>query len=167
MDDDADAADLAHDDVPPPAYRPAARAPEPQFDPRGHADVEPEAAYVAHKPAPSGKPTPEALARLRAAIQKDAPRPAAAAPRAEAAPQPEAPAARPRFGINSLINKMTGHSDDGHAAPQAERRQPPMSGGGALYRPAQQPARMAEDDGIVDPEQERIEIPAFLRRQAN
>ena len=55
---------------------------------------------------------------------------------------------------------MTGHAEDS----PAERRQPPMSG--ALYRPAAV-APAQRDDGIVDPEQERIEIPAFLRRQAN
>jgi len=58
---------------------------------------------------------------------------------------------------------MTGHAEEAPA--QAERRQPPMS-----TTPAHRPAAMppaAADDGIVDPEQERIEIPAFLRRQAN
>jgi cell division protein FtsZ len=62
-----------------------------------------------------------------------------------------------------LINRMTGSSDDGPAP--VERRQPPMAAA-----PAPAPAQMqrrAADDGVVDPEQERIEIPAFLRRQAN
>ncbi|NKX43865.1 cell division protein FtsZ [Roseicyclus persicicus] len=157
---DAEEDGLAEDDVPPPAYRPAPRAPEPRLDPRMLAASEPDVGYVAPKPAPAGKPTPEALARLRAAIQKDAPR-GAAPVRPE--PQPEAHA-KSRFGINSLINRMTGHAEE---AP-GERRQPQMSG--ALHRtaPAQAPAPHAhEEDGIVDPEQERIEIPAFLRRQAN
>jgi len=36
------------------------------------------------------------------------------------------------------------------------------------HAPAPAPMqRRAPDDGVVDPEQERIEIPAFLRRQAN
>ena len=54
---------------------------------------------------------------------------------------------------------MTGSADDGPAP--VERRQPTM---GAAPAPVQQ---SAADDGIVDPDQERIEIPAFLRRQAN
>jgi cell division protein FtsZ len=155
--------DYAEDEVPPPAYRPTPRPAEPQIDPRSYAAAEPEADYVAPKPVPAGKPTPEALARLRAAIQKDAPRQSAApAPRAE--PQGDH---KPRFGINSLINRMTGHGDEpqGHAAAPSERRQPPMSGA-AMHRPSAAP-RMDDDDGVVDPEQERIDIPAFLRRQAN
>ena len=65
---------------------------------------------------------------------------------------------RPRFGINSLINRMTGHGQDGTPAPAA-RQQPQVQTGHAA--PASQPV------ADVDPEQERIEIPAFLRRQAN
>jgi len=156
--------ELDEDEVPPPAYRPApATAETPRYDPRaaaGH-DAD-EAAFVVPKPAPAGKPTPEALARLRAAIQKDAPR-ATAPAAAPADDHPSDAQHRSRFGLNSLINRMTGHAEEAPA--QAERRQPPMS-----TTPAHRPAAMppaAADDGIVDPEQERIEIPAFLRRQAN
>jgi cell division protein FtsZ len=148
--------DMADDAVPPPAYRPAAQT-APRVDPRAVANAQPE--FVAPRPPVAGKPTPEALARLRAAIQKDAPR--TAAPEA----QPEA-AHRARLGgIGSLINRMTGHTEEA-APPAAERRQPPMSGGHAPRAAAPAPHR-AVDDGVVDPDQERIEIPAFLRRQAN
>ena len=145
------------DDVPPPAYRPAAQT-APRVDPRAMAAVQPE--FVAPRPPAAGKPTPEALARLRAAIQKDAPR-TAATPEAH----PEAPHRARLGGIGSLINRMTGHAEEA-AAPAAERRQPTMSGGHAPRAAAPAPHR-AVDDGIVDPDQERIEIPAFLRRQAN
>ncbi len=146
--------------------------PEPAYVPRAavsaksnvYAAAEPEMAeYVAPKPAATGSPSPEALARLRAAIQKDgprepaAPKPQQAAMRRPAVPVEEPHGHKPRFGINNLINRMTGHGEDGPAP--AERRQPPVSGGHAMHR--------APDDGHVDPEQERIEIPAFLRRQAN
>ncbi len=155
--------DMGHDDdlldehdVPAPAYQPTARAPEPaRFEPVRQEPAE--TGYVAPKPNPAGKPTPEALARLRAAIQKEVPRPAAPA----ADPQGDAHH-KSRFGINSLINRMTGHAEEGHAQP--ERRQPPMSSQAA---PAAHHRPASVDDGIVDPEQERIEIPAFLRRQAN
>ncbi|AVO36710.1 cell division protein FtsZ [Pukyongiella litopenaei] len=60
---------------------------------------------------------------------------------------------RQRFGINSLINRMTGHAAD----TPAERAQPPMRGGDAT----------APDQVRGDADQDRIEIPAFLRRQAN
>jgi cell division protein FtsZ len=63
-----------------------------------------------------------------------------------------AAAAKPRFGIGSLINRMAGHAEA--AAPAAApgaRMQPPVT---------------AYDDD-PDSDQDRIEIPAFLRRQAN
>jgi cell division protein FtsZ len=60
---------------------------------------------------------------------------------------------RPKgFRLNSLISRMTGH---GEAHESEVREQSPTS----LH------AAPAEDR--VDPEMERIEIPAFLRRQAN
>ena len=156
--DEAEDEYVDDDAVPPPAYRPAAAtAPRPEM--RVQSAAEPEADYVAPKPAAAGKPTPEALARLRAAIQKEGPR--AAAP-AQPEQQPETAHHRGRLGIGSLINRMTGHTEEAQAP--AERRQPPMSGGQPHRAPA---PRAAADDGIVDPEQERIEIPAFLRRQAN
>ncbi len=141
------AEDLFEDDVvPAPAYRPAAEAaPGPKSVQRSApAD---EADYVAPRSA-GGSPSPETLARLRAAIAKDGP--------AQQAVESEADeAGKTRFGINSLINRMTGHGEE--AAPsQPARRQPPM-----------QQSRPVQAEEPVDPEQERIEIPAFLRRQAN
>jgi cell division protein FtsZ len=101
-----------------------------------------------------GTPSPEALARLEAAVrrapQRD-PRETAEPTRRAPAPEPEKSA---RFAINSLINRMTGHTEA--AAPRpgpSARRQPPVVGG--------------TQDEELSPEQERIEIPAFLRRQAN
>ncbi|ABD55667.1 cell division protein FtsZ [Jannaschia sp. CCS1] len=169
--DEPAAEDLVEEDaVPAPAYQPPAPvavepAPAPQPAPVP-ATAEAQQGYVAPKPAAAGSPTPEALARLRAAIQRDVPRaPQAAAP--AVAPQPkgglmaEQPQQKRGFGINSLINRMTGSSEDG-AAP-VERRQPTM----AAPAPAPMPHHHAADDGVMDPDQERIEIPAFLRRQAN
>jgi cell division protein FtsZ len=68
------------------------------------------------------------------------------------APAPQA-AEKPRFGINSLINRMTGHAEAAALAPT--QRQMPAA-------PQHQPY-----DDEQDPDQDRIEIPAFLRRQAN
>ncbi|MFO1175707.1 MAG: cell division protein FtsZ [Paracoccaceae bacterium] len=141
------------DELPPPAYRPQ---PPVQTSARDF-HVEEEATFVAPRPRAPGTPSPEALARLQAAVSRA---PQAGQPRmAQPAPQPAAqPAAdRPRFGINSLINRMTG----GHPAPQqAERAAPAVRA---------QPRLSAEyeEDSAADPDQERIEIPAFLRRQAN
>ena len=130
------------EDLPPPAYRPAPQAPAAR-----DLHVEDEAAaFVAPRPRAAGAPSPEALARLQAAVAKQP-----AAPVRPVAPAP-APQAEKRFGINSLINRMTGHAEEPRAP--APRQQPTFS---ASY----------EDEAAQDPEQERIEIPAFLRRQAN
>ena len=126
---------LFEDDLPPPAYQPSAARPA--------------------RPAP-GTPSPEALARLDAAVRKQ---PVRAYDESEAAPQPArqpAAAAVPeekRFGINSLIGRMTGHSEE--PARAQERTQPRLTARGPV----------GEDE--LSPEEERIEIPAFLRRQAN
>lgn len=112
--------------------------------------------YVAPRPRSAGAPSPETLARLRAAVAKqpEAPRSVTRAPEPvqQHAPQP-APQQepRPRFGIGSLISRMAGSGNDQGA--QAARVQPPIQS----YD--DEPAQRASDD--------RIEIPAFLRRQAN
>ena len=138
------------DDVPPPAYRP--QEAQPAHKARAAAPAGPEddpTSFVAPRARGIGQPSPEALARLQAAASKSAPRaPAAAAPQARAAAAPKA-AERPRFGIGSLINRMSGNSEP--AAPA--RQQPPVSG--------------YDDEAELSADDERIEIPAFLRRQAN
>jgi cell division protein FtsZ len=130
------------DDLPPPAYRPRAEArPEPRSESR------PEAFVAPARPA-AGTPTPEALARLRNAVNRAPTAPSAPAPAPRTA-EPE----RSRFGLNSLINKMTGHQGDTPAAAPT-RAQPQVSAA-------------PREEAAPDPEQERIDIPAFLRRQAN
>jgi len=151
----------ATDELPPPVYRPqpepAARQPV-SAAMKQHEDA---AAFVAPRPRAAGTPSPEALARLQAAVSKS---PAQSTQRTQAqAPRPATPAAvpmakpsaeRPRFGIGSLINRMSG----GNAEPGPERSQAPR----------QQPTMSAyEDEQDMSPEQERNDIPAFLRRQAN
>ena len=125
----------ADDGLPPPAYRPEAEQPAPAASAR---------------PVP-GTPTPEALARLErvtgrraGSLQNHVPGEARyGANRPPATPEV---AERPRFGINTLINRMSG------AAPgETARHQPPVS----------------RAEPAFDEDQERIEIPAFLRRQAN
>ena len=63
---------------------------------------------------------------------------------------------RSRFGINSLINRMTGSggADGQRPAARPARQQPPV-----------QSQQVTQDD--YEEEDEQIEIPAFLRRQAN
>jgi len=140
----------ADDHLPPPAYKPQVAAFEPT--------PEPEAFVAPRAPAP-GTPSPEALARLRAAAQKAAPNRAPQQQAAEPAPQS---AEKPRFGINSLINRMTGINDASADEQRPVRQQPLVQG-----RSAATPAPAPKPAEAVDPDQERIEIPAFLRRQAN
>ncbi len=148
-------------------------APEPQIAARSFADVQavretvPEAPAVvpqptqpelpvahqsveapegAAEPRQPGDPTPEALARLQAAVNR-VPETQAPAPRPT---RPQAVEEGSRFAINSLIHRMTGqgHRDERDAAP---RQSPPLT---------------AAENGQND-ERDRHEIPAFLRRQAN
>jgi len=105
----------------------------------------------------AGQPSPEALARLQAAVNRPGsaaarpgrPTPVAAAP-AAAAPAAAA-ASKPRFGIGSLINRMAGSAEP--ADRPIARPQPRITG--------------YDEDPDMTADQERIEIPAFLRRQAN
>ena len=148
---------MLDDDLPPPVYRaqqPAA-APRPA-PPSVDADA---ASFVAPRPRSPGTPSPEALARLQAAVSRapmPASRPAAQPQVQRAAPpvQKPADAPRPRFGIGSLINRMAG----GNSEPAPERAQ--------MGR-AQPPVTSYDDEPELSADQERIEIPAFLRRQAN
>ena len=159
FDTPAAAQEAAEGDLPPPAYRPQAPA---QQAPRDLYVEEDAGVFVAPRPRTPGTPSPEALARLKAAVS-NAPaggqRPMMQPMTASRTPQPAAAHDKPRFGINSLINRMTGHAAE---APAASAPQP-----GPASRPAAPQHAVYEDEPESDPEQDRIEIPAFLRRQAN
>ncbi|WP_322893773.1 MULTISPECIES: cell division protein FtsZ [unclassified Yoonia] len=121
--------------------------PRPAYTPRPEPTLSDASSFVAPRAPTPGTPSPEALARLQAAVNR-MPKPEEQ-PRQTARP---AEAEKPRFGINSLINRMTGA--------QAEA-------------PAHQPARAQpqvtalREEPEAEGDQDRIEIPAFLRRQAN
>jgi cell division protein FtsZ len=86
------------------------------------------------------------MARLQAAVSR-APVQQTARAMAPAAPKV---AERPRFGIGSLISRMSG---GGAEAAQPQRAQPPVTS--------------YDDEAEPASDQDRMEIPAFLRRQAN
>ncbi|WP_085786403.1 cell division protein FtsZ [Ketogulonicigenium robustum] len=121
----------------PPMYTP--RASQPQMTQPVAPAQQPDPRYVApQRPASSAA---EALQRLSSAVDHSP----VADQRPARAPEPQG-----RFGIGNIIGRMAGHQD-GHApAPQA--------------RP--QPTAQRDDAG-TDAERDRVEIPAFLRRQAN
>jgi len=153
--------EMGDDGLPPPAYRPAV----PEFQPRAEAAPEPQSAgFIAPKAPAPGTPSPEALSRLQAAAARAQAAPAAAPQAAATAPQTpgvtqEENAEQRRFGLNSLIHRMTGAQGEAAAVKQQPARQQPPVQQPATAAPQAQPQRTAE--------QERIEIPAFLRRQAN
>jgi len=151
MEDIFEAETAAEDDVPPPAY-----TPRPEREAFVEEADEAETFVAPKAPAP-GTPSQDALARLQAAIHRTpsaAPRPAPQAPVASA----ETTGEKSRFGINSLINRMTGSGAEAASHPaRPMRQQPPMQA--AQSQPEVRDEREEEDD--------QIEIPAFLRRQAN
>ena len=148
---------MLDEELPPPVYRAQQPAAQPRATaPLASAHDADAASFVAPRPRAAGTPSAEALARLQAAVSKapsQASRPAQQPQRA-AAPAPKAAEPRPRFGIGSLINRMAGgHAEPAQERPQAGRQQPPVT----AY----------DDEQELSADQERIEIPAFLRRQAN
>ncbi|WP_373353701.1 cell division protein FtsZ [Pseudoroseicyclus sp. CXY001] len=136
------------DDLPPPAYRPRSEAPV----------TRPAEDFVAPARPPAGTPTPEAVARLRALTARRSGEAPARAPAAAAAPAARKAEEPPRrSGIGGLLGRMANQPDT--VARSAAAAQP--------QAPRQQPRVNSWDEEEADPEQERIEIPAFLRRQAN
>ncbi len=109
--------------------------------------------FVAPQPRMPGTPSDEAMARLQAAVQSQ---PGAGSPASAPLQNPVSHAPqeseKSRFGINSLINRMTGH-DATEARAESPRMQPSVQGHAV--------------DPVADPHEEKLEIPAFLRRQAN
>ncbi len=157
--------------VPEPAYRPqmdahAAQSALQLRSAKGMSDAlnEDASGFMAPRRPPAGTPSPEALVRLQAAVSR-APTTAGQSPRGAAPQSPSTqrpgalpptvkPAERPRFGIGSLISRMAG----GNAEPAPER---------AVQARTQPPVTAYDDEQQLSADQERIAIPAFLRRQAN
>ena len=92
---------------------------------------------------PSGIPTAETLERLRAAVSKES----TESPMPQNNEQPSE-IERPKFGISSLISRMS--RSEGSDISSEPRKEPNFNS--------------TDDDNI---EQDKIEVPAFLRRQAN
>ena len=103
-----------------------------------------------HRP---GEPSQETMHRLQRAVQNVPPAPNAPAPVPPGVRESERAG---RMTINSLIHRMTGHAtrDEGTARFRAE----PL--------PETRDKR-SRDEQLDQTERERVDIPAFLRRQAN
>jgi len=116
-----------------------------------------DAAYQQQTPA-AGSPSPATMERLYRAVNKV---PGHGQPSSQPATQPAPvqstqPAEQQqdrRFGINSLINRMSGQTAQEKPA-EFQRRQPPVG-------------QFDDDVDNYPQDDDRVEIPAFLRRQAN
>ena len=162
----------ATDGLPPPAYQPQPQQQMQQQQPQQvqqqpvqqqPAVTQAEVFVAPRAPAP-GTPSQDAIVRLREAAQRhqggqQQQQPAAAAPQQQQQQRRAADAQEQRrFGLNSLINRMTGHPQETtQNRPQAAQR----------VQPSMQNAQPQQAEQPHDEDQERIEIPAFLRRQAN
>ncbi len=136
--------DETGEDLPPPAYMPEAE------DVAAAATEDEMEEYIAPQKPALGTPTPDVMERRHAAARK--------IPDQQPEEAPEAAPERPRFGINSLINRMTGHgSNEAQSEAHPTRQQPPVEA----------PVARQEQEDIAEDEEDQIEIPAFLRRQAN
>ena len=96
-----------------------------------------------------GVPSPETLARLKAAVTKDSDE-KSRLPTSEENSVTE----RAKFGISSLISRMSRSETVGSEA-GVSRKEPNIN------------SDVTEESEFGDLEQEKIEVPAFLRRQAN
>jgi cell division protein FtsZ len=146
--------DVETDDLPAPAYQPAAQADDPSDDFFQIDEEDDRDTFIAPQSRQGGQPSAETMARLQAAMLKTTPKAQAQQPAAR-----QQQAEKPRgFGLNSLISKMTGQHDDGRGSNRNHAQQPNLM--------AVQEEQVFEEPAMTE-DQERIEIPAFLRRQAN
>ncbi|MEX2519286.1 MAG: cell division protein FtsZ [Paracoccaceae bacterium] len=177
--------------APQPVLRPAAMAapqrhePEPNLfaDAEMREDTIREPDFIAPEAIEPGDPRADAPepAPRRAAHAGD-PTPFTVAGMREAAQAQTAEADRGRFGLNSLIHRMTSGGGRGRDGAQpggmAMGRAEPAAGHAstrvatALRRdpdaaPGRAPREERREDSVEDDEDMRMEIPAFLRRQAN
>ena len=156
------AAQAAEPPARPAAERPAPQRPAPvveEAEPNLFTDDAFEApaprtprAAAVEQPAAPGFIAPRAVQPGEHFPEEPAPAPA---PAAQAEPVVEVEEEQSRFGINSLIHRMTGAARASGGGGAAPRREPQHSA------PSAAPAASEDDEDM------RMEIPAFLRRQAN
>ncbi|TWI37001.1 cell division protein FtsZ [Paracoccus sulfuroxidans] len=164
----APVARIEEEDMPRPAYQPAAepRAQAPAADPLA-GDSENFFAPQRHAQSAAGTPSQAVMDRLSRAVAHAPER--AAQKAAPAAAAPEAPRAAGRMGgLGRMIERMSGHGE------QAEKPAKPAAATLAERVSERVASRNrsgfdAGFDDLASPDRadENVEIPAFLRRQAN
>jgi cell division protein FtsZ len=152
---------VTDDGLPLPAYQPSV----PEFDPHKDARDTSEAApedFVAPVAPPLGTPSAETMIRLENAARKVTGAASAQKP-VVAQAQATGGVRKPNFGIGSLIGRMTGQGVD----TPSERAVPSMHESVPQTPNVAPHTHQTAPQSGADSEQDKIEIPAFLRRQAN
>ncbi|UXU74893.1 MULTISPECIES: cell division protein FtsZ [unclassified Paracoccus (in: a-proteobacteria)] len=161
------AARFEDDEMPRPAYQPELRQPSALAPARDtlNNDASGFVAPTRTAQAPAGTPSDAVMQRLSAAVAK-APERAAAAQQRTAAPQPEPARPHGRMGgLSRMLERISGHAEPAEkpaASTIAERVSERVA---ARSRNGLD----AGFDDLASPDRagENVEIPAFLRRQAN
>ena len=112
------------------------------------ANSQPDEFLDSHSSSP-GMPSADTLARLRAAVTKGTNE----KNRSQSSDE-QSETERPKFGISSLINRMS-RSESSSVGSGVGRKEPNFN------------SEAVEERDFDDLEQDKIEVPAFLRRQAN
>ena len=148
--------------MPQPAYQPkdnARQAPAARIDDDASAFVAPRAPQAAR----AGQPAPEVMDRLRRAVDNhNQTGSASGAPKQPA----QAPAAQSRMsGLGRMLERMAGHGDQPSQKPSSSSIAERVNERVATR--ARQQETDFDDLASPDSGQDNVEIPAFLRRQAN
>ena len=146
------------DDMPAPAYQRREPAPAMMLN------VKDDAGFIAPRApqgaAPRGQASPETLERLRRAVEHKG-------ERQQTAPQPSEPARNQgrMAGLGRMLERMAGHADGAAPKPPASSIAERVNERVAVR--ARQQETDFDDLASPDAAGDNVEIPAFLRRQAN
>lgn len=151
----------AEDDMPQPAYQPKeqARQAAVRIEDDASAFVAPRAPQATRP----GQPTPEVMDRLRRAVDNHG---------QSGRAQPAQPASEPRnssrmSGLGRMLERMAGHGNDHSAAQKPAASSIAERVNERVAVRARQQDTDFDDLASPDNGQDNVEIPAFLRRQAN
>ncbi|RJL11880.1 cell division protein FtsZ [Paracoccus siganidrum] len=151
------------DDLPPPAYQARAAA-RPAATPSVEQGTDSFFAPTRGSAAP-GTPSPQVQERLRRAVENQPGRAAAQQPAAPAQTEQDRHQGR-MAGLGRMLERIAGHGGDQPAAKPAAASIAERVSDRMAVRSRQQEADF-DDLASPDHAQDNVEIPAFLRRQAN
>ncbi|MAN55445.1 MAG: cell division protein FtsZ [Paracoccus sp. (in: a-proteobacteria)] len=154
----------ATEDMPQPAYqpRPTARPAAVRIDEPSESFFAPRAASTPAR----GEPAPEVLDRLRKAVAHGGERRAQQAAAQQPQHQDAARGQSRMAGLGRMLERMAGHGEQGGASKPAASSIAERVSDRVAARARQQDADF-DDLASPDSAQDDVEIPAFLRRQAN